>query len=193
MKGLQERLERASLGTVFVVLTVVYFVLRTIIDLVITGDGLSVVGMIGRLIGSVIFGGVMVAVIAFQRRRGGGTSTSADITAAIKTGQVPLAADPAVWIPALEWRRGQFRRSLWLTPFVFAVFAAMGVLLLVLDPASPVGWFVIVAFIGLGIGVFLQARRTLPRIEGMLGQIHAREGAGGAAAASAPPTRPAGA
>ncbi|RIJ54572.1 hypothetical protein DZG03_14740, partial [Clavibacter phaseoli] len=58
MKGLQERLERASLGTVFVVVTVVYFVLRTIIDLVITGDGLSVVGMIGRLIGSVIFGGV---------------------------------------------------------------------------------------------------------------------------------------
>ena len=192
MKGLQERLERASLGIVFLFLTVAYFVLRTIIDLVITGDGLSVAGVIGRLIGSVIFGGVMVAIVAFQRRRNGGASSSADITAAIKTGQVPLAADPAVWIPALEWRRGQFRRSLWLTPVVFAVFAAMGVALLVLDPASPVGWFVIVAFVGLGIGVVVQARRTLPRIEGMLGQLRERDGARGPVDAEAP-TRPAGA
>ncbi|MBP2458632.1 hypothetical protein ABID70_001193 [Clavibacter michiganensis] len=193
MKGLQERLERASLGIVFLFLTVAYFVLRTIIDLVVTGDGLSVAGVIGRLIGSVIFGGVMVAVVAFQRRRNGGASSSADITAAIKTGQVPLAADPAVWIPALDWRRGQFRRSLWLTPLVFAVFTAMGVAILVLDPASPVGWFVIVAFVGLGIGVVVQARRTLPRVEGMLGQLHAREGAGGAATASDAPTHAAGA
>jgi hypothetical protein len=177
VKGLQERFERASLGAVFLIITASYFVLRTIIDLVITGDGLSVIGIIGRLIGSLLFGGVMVALVAFQRRRSGGASTSADITAAIRSGRAPLSAEPAVWIPALEWRRGQFRRSIWLTPVVFPVFIAMGVALLVLDPGSPVGWFVIVVFIGLGIGVFLQARRTLPRIEALLGQMHERAGA----------------
>jgi hypothetical protein len=130
VKGLQERFERASVGAVFLIITASYFVLRTIIDLVITGDGLSVIGIIGRLIGSLLFGGVMVALVAFQRRRSGGASTSADITAAIRSGRAPLSAEPAVWIPALEWRRGQFRRSIWLTPVVFLVFIAMGIALL---------------------------------------------------------------
>ncbi|CAQ01426.1 hypothetical protein ACR8AL_04700 [Clavibacter sepedonicus] len=192
MKGLQERFERASLGGVFLVVTAFYFVLRTGIDLVITGDGLSVAGIIGRFIGSLLFGGVMVAVIAWQRRRGGGASTSADVTAAIRSGQAPLAADPGVWIPALEWRRGQFRRSLWLTPLLFLVFIAMGVALLVLEPGSPIGWLVIVVFVGLGIGVLVQARRAIPRIDGLLHQLRERDGARGAAADAAP-TRPAGA
>ncbi|QIS45278.1 hypothetical protein [Clavibacter capsici] len=131
----------------------------------------------------------MVAVIAWQRRRSGGASTSADITAAIRTGKAPLAADPAVWIPALEWRRGQFRRSVWLTPLVFLVFIAMGVVLVVLDPGSPVGWLAIVVLAGLAIGVVLQARRALPRIEALLRQMREREGAATASPSvpSAPP------
>jgi len=177
VKGLQERFERASLGGVFLIVTASYFVLRTVIDLAVTGDGLSVAGIIGSFVGSLVFGGLMVAVIAWQRRRSGGATASADITAAIRTGQAPLAAEPSVWIPALQWRRGQFRRSLWLTPLVFLVFIAMGVALLVLEPGGLVGWFVIAVFVGLGTVVVAQARRTLPRIDGLLRQMRERDGA----------------
>ncbi|QIS45277.1 hypothetical protein [Clavibacter capsici] len=51
MKRLQERIERASLGGVFLIVTAVYFVLRTVLDLAITGEGLSVPGIITRFIG----------------------------------------------------------------------------------------------------------------------------------------------
>jgi hypothetical protein len=190
VRGLQERIERASLSSVFLIVTAVYFVVRTVIDLLITGDGLSVIGVVLRLVGSLLFGGAMVAVVAWQRRRNGGASTSADITAAIRTGTAPLAADPAVWIPALEWRRGQFRRSVWLTPLVLLVFVAMGIALVVLDPGSPVGWFAIVVLVGLGIGVVLQARRALPRIEALLQQVRERDDR--AASSSVPASPPSG-
>ena len=51
----------------------------------------------------------------------------AEVTTSLKTRRLPLDADPATWIPALEWRRRQFRRSLWLMPVLVVVLVAMGV------------------------------------------------------------------
>jgi hypothetical protein len=177
VRGLQERLERASLGAVFGWTTAVFFVVRTLIDAATGSDVLHPVLLVARLVSAAIFGGLMAFIISRQRRRSGGTSVSADITQAQRTGRVPLDADPATWIPALEWRRGQFRRSTWLSPIVLGVFALMGVALVVLEPTALTGYLVVLVFVVLGTVTLVQARRTLPRIEDMLRQLRARAGA----------------
>jgi hypothetical protein len=121
---------------------------------------------------------VMTLVVARQRRRSGGADTMAEVTASLKTRRLPLDADPATWIPALEWRRRQFRRTMWLMPVLVLVLVAMGVAAVVLVPGSPAGWIIVVVFLALGVLSVEQARRTLPRIDDLLRQLRARDGAG---------------
>jgi hypothetical protein len=192
VKGLQERLERASLGTVFAWTSLLFFVVRTVTDAFTARELLEPLQLVIRLLSAAIFGGIMTFVVSRQRRRSGGASTFADISHAIKAGRVPLDADPAVWIPALEWRRGQFRRSLFLTPVFLGVIAVLGVVAFVLDPSSPVGLIAALVLVGLLVGVTIQARRTLPRIDDLLRQLRERDGARGPVDAEAP-ARPAGA
>jgi peptidoglycan/LPS O-acetylase OafA/YrhL len=178
MKALSDRFQRAPLGIVFVVLFVLVVVIRLLLEAVMLEDGLSLGRAIATVIGSLLFSGVMTLVVARQRRRSGGADTMAEVTASLKTRRLPLDADPATWIAALEWRRRQFRRSMWLMPVLVVVLIAMGVAAVVLVPGSPAGWIIVVVFLALGVVSVEQARRTIPRIDDLLRQLRARDGAG---------------
>jgi protein-S-isoprenylcysteine O-methyltransferase Ste14 len=192
MKALSDRFQRAPLGIVFLVLFVLVVVIRLLLEAVMLEDGLSLGRAIATVIGSLLFSGVMTLVVARQRRRSGGADTMAEVTASLKTRRLPLDADPATWIPALKWRRRQFRRSMWLMPVLVLVLVAMGVAAVILG--SPAGWIIVVVFLALGVVSVEQARRTLPRIDDLLRQLRARDGGGApAAAAHETPTHPAGA
>ncbi|OUE21927.1 hypothetical protein BFL34_00398 [Clavibacter michiganensis] len=199
MKALSDRFQRASLGIVFLVLAATVFVVRTLIGPLLLDDALSPGRMISTLVSSLFIAGVMTFVIARQRRRSGGADTMAEVTTSLKSRQLPPDADPAAWIPALEWRRRQSRRSMWLMPVLVAVLVAMGVAAVVLSPGSPAGWIIVVVFLALGIVTVVQARRALPRIDDLLRQLRERDGAdvrpGGHADAArqAPPSPAAGA
>ncbi|RIJ08135.1 hypothetical protein DZF97_11250, partial [Clavibacter nebraskensis] len=143
MKALSDRFQRAPLGIVFVVLFVLVVVIRLLLEAVMLEDGLSVGRAIATVVGSLLFSGVMTLIVARQRRRSGGADTMAEVTTSLKTRRLPLDADPATWIPALEWRRRQFRRSLWLMPVLVVVLMAMGVATIVFAPESPAGWIVL--------------------------------------------------
>ncbi|MBF4631981.1 hypothetical protein ITJ42_12215 [Clavibacter michiganensis subsp. phaseoli] len=192
MKGLSDRFQRAPLGIVFLVLFLIVVVVRLLLEAVMLDDGLSLGRTIATVIGSLLFSGVLTLVVARQRRRSGGADTMAEVTTSLKTRRLPLDADPATWIPALEWRRRQFRRSLWLMPVLVVVLVAMGVATIVFVPESPAGWIVLGVFLVLGVVSVLQARRAIPRIDDLLRQLHERDGARGPVDAEAP-TRPAGA
>ncbi|WP_237583529.1 hypothetical protein [Clavibacter tessellarius] len=179
MKALSDRFQRAPLGVVFLVLSVIAIVVRLAVEAVLLDDGLSVGRAIASVIGSLVLSGVLTLVVARQRRRSGGADTMADVTTAVKARRLPLDADPAVWIPALEWRRRVLRRSLWLTPALVAVIIAMGVAALVLIPDSPAGGVVIVVFLALGVVSAMQTSRTIPRIDDLLRQLRERDGARG--------------
>ncbi|RII90147.1 hypothetical protein DZF95_12970 [Clavibacter michiganensis] len=192
MKALSDRFQRAPLGIVFLVLFLIVVVVRLLLEAVMLDDGLSLGRTIATVIGSLLFSGVLTLVVARQRRRSGGADTMAEVTTSLKTRRLPLDADPATWIPALEWRRRQFRRSLWLMPVLVVVLVAMGVATIVFVPESPAGWIVLGVFLVLGVVSVLQARRAIPRIDDLLRQLHERDGARGPVDAEAP-TRPAGA
>ncbi|MFT2751130.1 hypothetical protein [Clavibacter sp. Sh2088] len=194
MKALSDRFQRAPLGIVFPVLFVIVVVIRLLLEALMREDGLTLGRTIANVIGSLLIAGVLTFVVGRQRRRSGGADTMADVTTSLKTRTLPLDADPATWIPALEWRRRQFRRSMWLMPVLVLVLVAMGVAAVVLVPDSPAGWIIVVVFLALGVVSFEQARRTLPRIDDLLRQLRARDGAGApATAAHETPTHPAGA
>jgi protein-S-isoprenylcysteine O-methyltransferase Ste14 len=176
MKALSDRFQRAPLGIVFLVLFVLVVVIRLLLEAVMLEDGLSLGRAIATVIGSLLFSGVMTLVVARQRRRSGGADTMAEVTASLKTRRLPLDADPATWIPALEWRRRQFRRTMWLMPVLVLVLVAMGVAAVILG--SPAGWIIVVVFLALGVVSVEQARRTLPRIDDLLRQLRARDGGG---------------
>jgi peptidoglycan/LPS O-acetylase OafA/YrhL len=191
MKALSDRFQRAPLGILFLVLAAVVFVVRGLVGPLLLDDALSLGRTVGNLVSSLLIAGVMTFVIARQRRRSGGADTMADVTTSLKTRRLPLDADPATWIPALEWRRRQFRRSMWLMPVLVVVLIAMGVAAIVLVPESPAGWIIVVAFLAVGTVSVVQARRTIPRIDDLLRQLRERDGARRPVDPTAPaPTRP---
>jgi hypothetical protein len=194
MKALSDRFQRAPLGIVFPVLFVIVVVVRLLLEALMLEDGLTLGRTIANVIGSLLIAGVLTFVVGRQRRRSGGADTMADVTTSLKTRTLPRDADPAAWIPALEWRRRQFRRSLWLMPVLVVVLIAMGVAAVVLVPGSPAGWIIVGVFLVLGVVSVEQARRTIPRIDDLLRQLHERDGARRPVdPASSAPTRPAGA
>ncbi|RIJ53809.1 hypothetical protein [Clavibacter phaseoli] len=186
MKALSDRFQRAPLGIVFLVLFLIVVVVRLLLEAVMLDDGLSLGRTIATVIGSLLFSGVLTLVVARQRRRSGGADTMAEVTTSLKSRRLPLDADPATWIPALEWRRRQFRRSLWLMPVLVVVLVAMGIATIVFVPESPAGWIVLGVFLVLGVVSVLQARRAIPRIDDLLRQLHERDGARGPVDAEAP-------
>jgi hypothetical protein len=192
--ALRDRLQRAPLPLLFLVLAAVFFVVQTLTYLVISGPDTSTASLVGRLIGSVVVGAMLTAITAHQRARSGGTATSAEITAAVRTGRVPLAADPAVWIPAVEWRHHELRRSLWLTPVTFLVFVVLGAGIVTQEPGSVVGWALIAMSVVLATAAVVQARRMLRRLDHLLAQLLERDAQDPArddAPAIDRPTRPA--
>ncbi|MBF4624538.1 hypothetical protein [Clavibacter sp. VKM Ac-2872] len=195
MKALSDRFQRAPLGIVFLVLALTVFLVRTLFGPLLLDDALSPGRTVATLVSSLLIAGVMTFVVARQRRRSGGAHTMAEVTTAVRTRQLPRDADPAAWIPALEWRRRQFRRSMWLMPVLVAVLVAMGGAAIVLAPGSSAGWIIVVVFLALGTVSVIQARRTIPRIDDLLSQLRERDASRGSATdpAAAIPTRPAGA
>jgi hypothetical protein len=169
------RLETAPLGVMFLLMTALFFVIRTAVDAFSREDLLDPLLTGLRLVSSMLFGVLMVVILGRQRRRSGGASTDADIRQAVKTGRLPADADPAVWVPALEWRRTQLRRSVW-SGIALAVFLVLGVVIVLVDPAAPTGWVVVVVFLVVGAISIVQIRRAIPHVDDLLRQLRGRDG-----------------
>ncbi|MFS4505876.1 hypothetical protein ACMA46_06520 [Clavibacter sp. Sh2141] len=169
------RLETAPLGVMFLLSTAIFFVMRTVFDAFAREDLLDPLLTGIRLVTAMLFGALMAFVLGRQRRRSGGTSTNAEIQRAMTTGRLPADADPAVWMPALEWRRAQLRRSVWaLIPL--AAFVLLGIVIVLTDPATPTGWLVLVVFLAVGAFSIAQTRRAVPRVDDLLRQLRAGDG-----------------
>lgn len=164
-RGWRRRLANAPLPALFVYYTVVFGLVTWLLDGV-TGTTTS---WQGRLIGVVLFGVLMTAFTAWQRRRNGGPSAMVDTAAALKAGRLPADADPQDWRNRLDRRERTQRRMRWIAPVEFAAFTALGVWLALREGAV---WWVFAAFFVLvGTGCVVASTRTLRRIDVLRGEL----------------------
>lgn len=163
----------ASLGVVFAWFAGTWFVLTFGSALLFGTERLVVAVVIARVIGALVFAGAMTAIVAYRRRKLGGTGMTVAITRAIREGRAPSGADPDEWVPPLRDQRRATARSRWLSPVVFGLFAVLGIVLVAVDRYDVLGWIAVVAFVAIGIIVALQATRTLRRIDAVLVQLGA--------------------
>lgn len=127
-----------------------------------------------RAAGALVFGGVMTALVGYRQRRSGGREAVRAMHRAVRSGELPAGANRATWEPALDWRERQTRRSRWLVPVVFGLFALPGVWLLVVDPHAVVlGAVTVAAFVALIVWQEVLAARQLPHIRRLKQQLGA--------------------
>ncbi|BDZ49591.1 hypothetical protein GCM10025867_18320 [Frondihabitans sucicola] len=176
MKAFRAYLQGAPLGVLFAWFTGFYFLGTYGFALLDGTSKLNLVSALIRVVGAGIFGGIMTALVARQRRRDGGRRTSVQITTALKTGAVPEDAEPSIWLPALEARRKQNERAHWVNPIVFGLFTLLGIWLITQDPTGFIPWIVTAFFIAVAILSLVQARRAVTKIEALIVQMHGRPG-----------------
>jgi hypothetical protein len=123
----------------------------------------------GRLIGVLLFGVLMTAFTAWQRRRNGGAEASVDTAQALKYGRLPDDADPQVWRERLDRQERTQRRVRWIAPVEFGAFAALGVWLALSQGA--IWWAFAAAFVLMGVGCVVGSSRTLQRIDVLRGEL----------------------
>jgi hypothetical protein len=123
----------------------------------------------GRLIGDVLFGVLMTAFTAWQRRRDGGPEAQLDTAQALRSGRLPADADPQVWRNRLDRQERTQRRVRWIGPVEFGAFAVLGVWLAL---SQGVIWWVFAGvFVLIGIGCVVASTRTLRRIYVLRGEL----------------------
>jgi hypothetical protein len=123
------------------------------------------------LLGS-LFGAAMTGVIAFQRRRFGGSALMSATSTAIRTGRLPRDADPDTWTPVIRRRIRVMQRSRWLSPVLMAPVAAFGILAWVLAPATvvPAALLIGVALVVVALAE-VQIARYMPRALAVLEEL----------------------
>lgn len=178
MNDFRPRLQSSSLGVLFAFLTVLYFIGTYGFSLLAHDARLTVQDALIRLVSAAVFGGLMTAVSARQRRRSGGAENVTRINRALKTGVVPEDAEPSIWVSTLERRRRQNRQARWLNPLVFGLFTLLGVYLFAQEPGDPVAWIFLALFLAMTIVSVVLVPRTLRRIEALLAQLESRPSAG---------------
>jgi len=171
VRNFRSRLQAAPLGVMFAWFAGSYFVLTYAIALLDSSARLTLFDALIRLVGASFFGGVMTALVAWQRRRSGGAGTLVQINKAIKTGIVPEDAEPAIWVPALETRRRQNERARWLNPAIFGLFTILGIWLITQEPTDVVLWALIAFFIAIAIFSVIQVPKTVKKIDVILAQL----------------------
>lgn len=177
MNDFRTRLQSSSLGVLFVVFTAFYFIGTYGFALLDHDSRLTLRDALIRLATAAVFGGVMTAVSARQRRRSGGIENITKINRSLKTGIVPEDAEPAIWIPVLQRRLRQNRQARWMNPLVFGLFTLLGVYLLTQEPGQVIPWIITVFFVAAGVLTVVLVPRTIRRINALLAQLESRPSA----------------
>lgn len=105
-------------------------------------------------------------LIAYRRRRAGGTETAAAIQRAVRNGELPDDVDHVVWTRELESTRKRYRNNRVIVPIMVVVFAAFSVWAAL--TVSPSWWAILVLFVGMCAYSAWETRRALRNIEQLL-------------------------
>lgn len=105
-------------------------------------------------------------LIAYRRRRAGGTEAAAAIQRAVRNGELPDDADHVVWTRELESTRKRYRNNRVIVPIMVVVFAAFSVWAAL--TVSPFWWAVLVLFMGMCAYSAWETRRALRNIDHLL-------------------------
>ncbi|MBT1623356.1 hypothetical protein KK101_11730 [Curtobacterium flaccumfaciens pv. oortii] len=127
-------------------------------------------GLAARAIGS-LFSAVLMTVffgflIAYRRRRAGGTEGAAAIQRAVRSGDLPADVDHVVWTRELESTRKRYRNNRVIVPIMVVVFAAFSVWAAM--TVSPFWWAILALFVGMCAYSVWETRRALRNIEQLL-------------------------
>lgn len=105
-------------------------------------------------------------LIAYRRRRAGGTETAAAIQRAVRNGELPDDVDHVVWTRELESTRKRYRNNRVIVPIMVVVFAAFSVWAAL--TVSPSWWAILVLFMGMCAYSAWETRRALRNIDHLL-------------------------
>jgi hypothetical protein len=133
--------------------------------------GVRTADLIGYLVGGLIFAGLMSGLLAYRRRRTGGSASYAAINEAVRTGTLPEDAEPGIWSPELDRRGRALVRARVANPIIFGLFAALSVSLLFTDQAGIVFLLTAVFFVAFGTYNFFLCRRMLTRVQSLQRQL----------------------
>jgi len=126
--------------------------------------------LLGRVVGALFYAVLMTVffgiLIAYRRRRAGGTDQAAAIQRAVRSGQLPGEVDHVVWTRELESTRKRYRNNRVIVPIMAVVFAAFSVWAAV--TVSPFWWLLLVVFLGMCAYSVWETRRALRNIEHLL-------------------------
>lgn len=171
----------------FGLVTVLYGLLTWAFNAIAHPREATLADLVLRIVFGSLFGAGMTAVIAFQRRRFGGSSLMSATASAMRTGRAPADADRMTWTPVIERRVRVMRRSRWLSPVLMAPIVAFGVVTWILVPHAvvPALWLISVALIVVALAE-IQTARFMPRAMAVLDQLRSELPAPVAFATSTP-------
>jgi hypothetical protein len=164
----QKKLTAAPLPVLFVVQATLFTVLTYLLGVLVERDHQS---LMGQAIGGLLFGALMTAWVARQRRRAGGATGVSELAEAVRSGELPDDAEPDDWRPRLLRLRRTYRWLRFVSPFQFGLFAALGAWLAI--EQTPTYWLFVAAFVGFGVFGTVASVRGLGRIERLLGRLDA--------------------
>ncbi|PYY60653.1 hypothetical protein DEJ17_05735 [Curtobacterium sp. MCSS17_011] len=126
--------------------------------------------LVARAASSLVYAVLMTTffgfLIAYRRRRAGGTETAAAIQRAVRTGDLPAHVDHVVWTRELESTRKRYRNNRFLVPIMVVLFAALSIW--AATTISPFWWLILVVFVGICAYSVWETRRALRNIERLL-------------------------
>ncbi|ROS47333.1 hypothetical protein [Curtobacterium sp. PhB78] len=162
-----DRFRRLPLPALLPILFVLVGGLYFAIGLVSNPDG---AGLAARAIGSLFYAVLMTVffgfLIAYRRRRAGGTEGAAAIQRAVRSGDLPDDVDHVVWTRELESTRKRYRNNRVIVPIMVVVFAAFSVWAAL--TVSPFWWAILVLFVGMCAYSVWETRRALRNIDHVL-------------------------
>lgn len=126
--------------------------------------------LVARAVSSLIYAVLMTVffgiLIAYRRRRAGGTETAAAIQRAVRTGELHGDVDHVVWTRELESTRKRYRNNRVIVPIMVVVFAAFSIWAAL--TVNPFWWAILVLFVGSCAYSVWETRRALRNIEQLL-------------------------
>ena len=161
MASLREWMARRSGPEIFVINALYFGVAFWLLGLA-TGQHYNLVAL---SVGGILFGALMTVLTLRSRRRSGGGELLVAIGAAIRSGELPLIYDRALWLNQLEQRLAALRRALVVNPIWFGLIIVLGVLTALISPRVDTGLLIISALVtGLGVAFVVSTRRRIPKI-----------------------------
>ena len=172
---LLERMATAPLPVWFGLTAVGFGLVSWPLELVVT-DSVDVGSLTTR---ALVFGALMSWFVWRQRQRPDGAGGGVPLAPALRSGELPADADPAVWGPALAVQGARFARAGRAGSLVFGAFAVLAVLVALTGSGGARGWWLVSAGFVLLAAVSLAAvPRQLRRIDRLQRSLEARPVAG---------------